>query len=155
LVYQPPAKEAPEMETILESATIAAGPAGQLQESPGSLQGIVWGAVSLAAWLTSMEAPAHTLEIRDTLEALLPQLDNAMALQDEGEPLDNGALCAIACDSAHLMAAVLDPSDGFGLATLPQEGQQAAHALLGKLSRLGLMDCYTISGGRFGVWGCE
>ena len=37
------------METTLNTATIAAGPAGQLQEGPRNLQGIVWGAVSTLA----------------------------------------------------------------------------------------------------------
>jgi len=104
----------------------------------------------MAAWLTSMDAPAHPLEVQDTLAELVPQLNKALALEDEGEIPGNEAMCRVACDSAYLMAAVLDPKRGMDMTTLAQGAQRAALALLAQLRGVGLMECYAISDGRFG-----
>ena len=116
------------------------------------LQSILPGSAALVAHLCKLAPSTLTLDVKDTMAALVLQLDEVAERRSAGEiDIDNAALCSIACDTAYLLAAMLSPWKPFDLTALPMAAQEAFDALQGQLYRLGLMDNYDQGGGVFSI----
>ena len=60
---------------------------------------------------------------------------------------------ALVAKGAALLASLLDPTDHPGLASMPENIQDAARVLLNILQPIGMMDPYAMPGARFGLRG--
>ena len=133
----------------MQDATLSAHQEGRVRPD---LQSVIPQASRLVSLLRTRPAEAMSLEVKDTVDALVVQLDDAAARRYAGEiGIDNGAVCSIACDSAHLLAAMMSPGEPFNLTALPSDARDAFDALQGQLYRLGLMDAYWQGGDVYDV----
>ena len=122
--------------------TICGEPIFDHPETTGDLHAVAAGAGQLAFELLAQEPAALPLEVRDSLDALVDRLAVL--------PGGNESLCAVACEAAYLVAAMVQPTGGIPLA--PGDLSDLTVGLLAQLRALGLMDPFYLAGDRFGVW---
>jgi|GEM_PF-6156029 len=117
------------------------------------LQSVIPHVDRLVRGISALDPAVLSLEVQDTLDALLPQLDQVHVNRAAGDiGIGNALMCGIACDAAYLVAAIVSPGEPFDLDTLPSAARGAFDVIKVKLYRLGLMDDYFQGGGSYGIW---
>jgi len=133
----------------MQSLTTSTSPAIRVRPD---LQSVIPQATRLVSVLRMWPVEAISLDVKDTVAVLAAQLDDVAARQYAGDTgTDNGTLCAVGCDSAFLVAAMLSTGEAFDLDTLPREAREAFGSLQAQLFRLGLMDVFDQGNGTYSI----